>query len=156
VFRPDVHARFRRLVERAIVKADQAHAERLARLRGGPESLVLLRRRHDLSDDGLRRPSFSNQARDRADAIMRGPVLAHLPLALDPGDRDLEAEVISGESIDSQSADSHFMVNRVQYALLLGGRACSRLKRLAGYFWRTSKTNRIGLNFAITADTFWK
>jgi hypothetical protein len=35
MIRPDVYARFRRVVERAIVKADKAHAEHLARLRLG-------------------------------------------------------------------------------------------------------------------------
>jgi len=58
--------RLRQVVERAL-------------LRGGPESLVFVHRRHDLGDDGFRRSSFSHQPLGHADAILRGPVLAHLP-----------------------------------------------------------------------------
>jgi hypothetical protein len=45
VIRPDVHERFTRVVERAIVKADRAHAEHLAALRdpGRPAPLRRLR-----------------------------------------------------------------------------------------------------------------
>jgi hypothetical protein len=61
VIRPDVHERFLRVVERAIAKADQTHAEHLARLRDSGRPAPLRRLRGTAARQGRRSDTIEAQ-----------------------------------------------------------------------------------------------